>query len=259
MEDKANRPRFFQESFLVADTKFELIVGMPFLKISNADVSFGEWTLTWKTYTTNKALATTERVQIIDKKDFVIVALDANNKTFVMHVAIREQEEMPVHSEKQAKVGALLFNEAPTEVLTEYSDYSDIFSAEYVAELPENTGMNEYAIELEEDKQPLFGLIYSLGSVELETLKTYIKINLANGFIRPSKSPAEAPILFDRKPDGSFRLCMDYRGLNSLTIKNRYPLSLIGKSLDRFGRAKQFTQLDLTNAYHRMRICESDK
>ena len=156
VEDKANRPRFFQETFLVADTRFEVILGMPFMKISNTDVSFDEKTLTWKTYTTNKALSTTKQVQIIDKKDFVIAALDADSETFVIHVAIREQEKIPVHSEKQAQIkaqfGALLFNKAPTEVLAEYSDYSDVFSAEYVAELPENTGMNEHAIKLEKGK-----------------------------------------------------------------------------------------------------------
>ena len=204
----------------MADTKFEVILGMPFLKISNADISFGEGTFTWRTYTTNKALLTTKQVQIVDPKEFVIVALDVNSKTFVVHVAIREQEEMPVHSKRQAQVGALLFNEAPTKIPAEYSDYSDVFSAENVAELPENTGINEHAIELEEGKQPPFGPIYSLGPIELETLKTYIETNLANGFIRPSKSPAGAPILFDRKPDGSLRLCVDYRGLNNITIKN---------------------------------------
>ena len=157
---------------------------------------------------------------------------------FVVHVAFREREKMPIHSERQAQVGVLLFNKAPTEVPAEYSDYSDVFSAEYAAELPENTGMNEHAIELEEGKQPPFGPIYSRGPVELETLKTYIKTNLANSFIRPSKSPAEAPILFDKKPDGSLRLCVDYRDLNNLTIKNRYLLPLIGESLDRLGQAK---------------------
>ena len=62
VENKASRPRFFQETFLVVDTKFEVILKMPFLKISNADVSFGEGTLTWRTYITNKALPTTKRV-----------------------------------------------------------------------------------------------------------------------------------------------------------------------------------------------------
>ena len=100
-----------------------------------------------------------------------------------MHVAIWKQEKMPMHSKKQAQVRALLFNKAPTKILVEYSDYSNIFSAEYVAELPENAGINKYVIELEEDKQLSFELIYSLGPVKLEILKTYIKTNLANGFI----------------------------------------------------------------------------
>ena len=166
---------------------------------------------------------------------------------------------MPVYAERQAQVGALIFNEAPIEVSVEYFNYSNVFSAENAVELPENTGINEHAIKLEEGKQPPFGPIYSLGPVELEMLKTYIKTNLANGFIRPSKSPVGAPILFDRKPDRSLRLCVDYWGLNNITIKNRYPLPLIGESLDRLGQARRITQLDLTNAYLRMRIRESNE
>ncbi len=95
--------------------------------------------------------------------------------------------------------------------------------------------------------------------MELETLKAYIENNLANGFIRPSQSPAGALIFFDKKPDGSLRLCMDYQGLNNLTIKNWYLLPLVGESLDRLGRARHFTQLDLTNAYYQMRIREGNE
>ena len=150
-------------------------------------------------------------------------------------------------------------NEASTTILTEYSDFVNVFSPELASELPEHTGINDHAIELVDNWQPPYGPIYSLGPVELETLKTYIKTNLKNGFIKPSKSPAGAPILFDKKPDGSLRLCVDYRGLNNLTIKNQYPLPLVGESLDRLGRARRFTQLDLTSAYHRMRIREGDE
>ncbi len=92
-----------------------------------------------------------------------------------------------------------------------------------------------------DDWQPPYGHIYSLRPVELETLKAYIENNLASGFIRPSKSPAGAPILFDKKPDGSLRPYVDYRGLNNLTIKNRYPLPLVGESLDWLSRARRFT------------------
>ena len=86
--------------------------------------------------------------------------------------------------------------------------------------------------------------------MELETLKTYIKNNLANNFIRPFKFSAKAFILFNKKPNSSLRLCVNYQGLNNLIIKSWYPLSLIGKSLDQLVWAQYFTQLDLTNTYH---------
>ena len=106
-----------------------------------------------------------------------------------MYVAIQKQEEMSVHLEKRAQIqnkaqiGALLFDKAPTEIPAEYSNYSNVFSVENVVEFPENTGMNKHTIKLEESKQSLFGSIYSVGPVELVTLKTYIKTNLANSFI----------------------------------------------------------------------------
>ena len=173
--------------------------------------------------------------------------LDLNNETFVVYVTIRKQDKMPVYSEKRvqiqnkAQIRALLFDEAPTEVPVEYSDYSKIFSTENAAKLLENTGMNKYAIKLEESKQPSFGLIYSLGPIEFEMLKTYIKINLANGFIWLSKSLACIPILFNQKPDKNLYLYVDYWDLNNITIKNQYPLLLIGKSLDQHGQAKCFS------------------
>ena len=126
-------------------------------------------------------------------------------------------------------------------------------------ELPEYIGINDHFINLLDNKQPPYGPIYNLGPVELETLKTYIKANLASGFIRSSKSPTGTLILFVQKKDGSLRLCINYRGLNNLTIKNCYLLLLIGELLNCLSPAKCFTQLDLANAYHRMRIQEDNK
>ena len=68
--------------------------------------------------------------------------------------------------------------------------------------------------------------------MKLETLKAYIKNNLANGFIKPFKSFARVTIFFDKKPDGSLRLCVNYQDLNNLIIKNWYPLVLVEESLD---------------------------
>ena len=80
--------------------------------------------------------------------------------------------------------------------------------------------------------KPLYRLIYSLRLVEFKILKTYIKTNLANGFIKASKLPADTPILFVCKPNSSFRLCVNHQGLNNLIIKNRSLLPLICESLD---------------------------
>ena len=135
----------------------------------------------------------------------------------------------------------MIIEKTPTKVPAEYSDFADVFSLDLASELLEHTGINDHIIELVNGQQPLYGPIYSLELVELETLKVYIETNLANGFINPSKSPAGAPILFDRKSDGSLRLCVNYQGFNNLTIKNRYPLRLIGELLDRLRRARQFT------------------
>ena len=80
--------------------------------------------------------------------------------------------------------------------------------------------------------------------MELKTLKAYIKTNLANKFIKPSKLLVSAPIFFNQKSDGFLRLCFNYWGLNNFTINNQYPLALVGESLNRLGRTRWFTQLD---------------
>ncbi len=107
-------------------------------------------------------------------------------------------------------------------------------------ELPDNTGINEYAIELIDSKQPPYRPIYTLSLVELETLKTYVKTHLKTGLIWPSKSFARAPILFDKKSDSSLHLYIHYQGLNHLTIKNQYILSFIDEFLDQLDRVKWF-------------------
>ena len=213
---------------------------MPFLTFSNADIQFIEKEPTWKSYTAKEALPTTQRVELIDKKEFAKAALNENIKTFVVHVSFLSlRSKMTIHPARDAQIASLLAEEVT--VPAKYSDFANVFLKESTEVLTERTEINEHAIEQENGKQPPYGPIYSLGPVELKTLKTYIEINLANGFIQPLKSLTGAPILFVCKPDGSLRLCVDYQGLNNLTIKNRYPLPLIGESLDWLGRAKHFT------------------
>lgn len=106
------------------------------------------------------------------------------------------------------------------EVLAEYFDYAIIFSFDMVMELLENKDIKENAIKLIEEKYPRYGLIYTLGAVQLETLKDYFKTYPKSGFIKSSKSPVDTCILFDNKPDSSLCLCIDYKCFNNQTIKN---------------------------------------
>jgi hypothetical protein len=139
-----------------------------------------------------------------------------------------------------------------------YSEFADVFSKENADILPEHRPY-DCPIDLQENAQPPFGPIYNLSQPELKALREYIDENLAKGFIRHSKSPAGAPILFVKKKDGSLRLCVDYRGLNALTIRNRYPLPLIPQLLDQLSQAKIFTKIDLRGAYNLVRIREGDE
>ena len=108
------------------------------------------------------------------------------------------------------------------------------------------------------DARPISRAPYRMSEKELEELKRQLDLLLEAGYIRPSLSPWGAPVLFAPKKDGGLRMCIDYRGLNKLTIRNQYPLPRIDDLLDRLRDAKIFTKFDLTNGYHQLRIRESD-
>ena len=126
----------------------------------------------------------------------------------------------------------------------EYHEFADVFSKTKADILPEHRPY-DLKITLEEGATPPLGPIYSLSKIELDTLRDYIEENLHSGFIRPSNSPCGAPVLFVKKKDGSLRLCVDYRGLNKITRKDRYPLPLVSDLLDAPRKARIYTKIDL--------------
>ena len=140
----------------------------------------------------------------------------------------------------------------------EYHEFADVFSKTRADILPEHRPY-DLKITLEDGAVPPLGPIYSLSKLELETLREYIDENLRSGFIRPSNSPCGAPVLFVKKKDGSLRLCVDYRGLNKITRKDRYPLPLISDLLDAPRKARIYTKIDLRHAYNLVRIAPGDE
>jgi hypothetical protein len=140
----------------------------------------------------------------------------------------------------------------------DYEDFAEVFSKESASVLPPHRPY-DHRIPLEPGTTPPFGPLYSLSEVELKALDEYINENLAKGYIQASTSPAGAPILFVKKRDGGLRMCVDFRALNRITIKNRYPLPLIGESLDRLRSATVFTKLDLRSGYNLVRMAEGEE
>lgn len=135
----------------------------------------------------------------------------------------------------------------------EHSAFASVFSTEEVDNLPPHRPC-DIQITLLPGATPPFGPIYPLSPSETRELKEYLTLNLAKGYIRPSTSSAASPILFVKKPSGGLRPVVDYRKLNALTIKNKYPLPLISQLFESVRGCKFFTKLDLRGAYNLVRV-----
>ncbi|KAH6480324.1 hypothetical protein HBI55_254530 [Parastagonospora nodorum] len=144
------------------------------------------------------------------------------------------------------------------QIPSDYAAFADVGSEEDSKVLAGHS-KHDLTIDLVPGEDPPHRPLYNLSPTELGILRAYITEYLQRGWIRRSKSPAGAPILFVKKKDGTMRLCVDYRGLNKISIKNRGSLPLIMESLERLSQAKWYTKLDVREAYHRIRIAEGDE
>ena len=115
-----------------------------------------------------------------------------------------------------------------------------------------------FEIELMPGTGPISKAPYRMAPAELKELQTQLQELLDKGFIRPSYSPWGAPVLFVKKKDGSFRMCIDYRELNKVTVKNKYPLPRIDDLFDQLKGASIFSKIDLRSGYHQLKVKDSD-
>ena len=139
-----------------------------------------------------------------------------------------------------------------------YSEFIPIMTAEMAEVLPEHL-VYDHAIDLKEGTTPPWGPIYPLNETELEELRKWLKKMTDMGAVRQSKSECSSPMLFVPKSYGrGLRLCIDYRGINKITVPNRYPLPNMDELKERVRGAKWFNKIDLKNGYHLIRIKEGD-
>ena len=136
------------------------------------------------------------------------------------------------------------------------SDFPDVFPEEFPGFPPQRE--IEFAIDVVPGATPVSVTPYRMAPLELKELKLQLQELLDKGFIRPSISPWGAPVLFVKKKDGTLRLCVDYRQLNKLTVKNKYPLPRIDDLFDQLKGASIFLKIDLRSGYHQLKIKDAD-
>ena len=206
--------------FLVIDSPdLQVVLGYPWLRNHNPSIAW-------------------------DQGEITAWGKDCFNRCFTLPCHTT-QVESPAHLE-------------PTAVPPVYQDLSEVFNKARAIVLPPHR-LGDCAIELLPGTTPPRGRVYPLSIPESEAMDSYIKEALAQGFICPSTSPAAASFFFVENKGGGLRPCIDYRSLNRVAIKNRYPLPLVPSALEQLRHARVFTKLDLRSAYNLVRIRKGDE
>ncbi|GJR84882.1 putative reverse transcriptase domain-containing protein [Tanacetum coccineum] len=167
---------------------------------------------------------------------------------------LREVGERP--NEKARLLMSAKANDKKQEEIIVVRDFPKVFPDDLPRLLPIQE--IKFRIELTPGATPVAKSPYRLAPSELEELSGQLKELQNKGFIRPSSSPWGAPVLFVKKKDGSFRMCTDYRKLNKLTVKNRYPLPRIDDIFDQLQGSQFLSKIDLRSGYHQLRVYEDD-
>ena len=166
------------------------------------------------------------------------------------------EERADAALEEDEGSGALSFGDTPEVVQPLLREFEDVFSAPPPG-LPPPRDVG-HTIPLEPGHAPPWRPLYRLSPNEKEEAERQVKEYLEKGWIRPSKSPYGAPILFVKKKDGTLRMCIDYRAINKITVKNRYPLPRIDDLFDKLQGAQYFSSFDLSQGYHQIRMTDED-
>ncbi|GJR42478.1 putative nucleotidyltransferase, ribonuclease H [Tanacetum coccineum] len=148
--------------------------------------------------------------------------------------------------------------EVPKVIERVLDEFKDVMPKELPKKLPPRREVDR-TIELEPSSKPPAKAPYRMPPTKLEELRKQLKELIDKGYIRPLKASYGASVLFQRKKDGSLQMCIDYRALNKVTIKNKYPIPLVADLFDQLGKERYFTKLDLRSGYYQVRIAEGDE
>ncbi|GJT14937.1 putative reverse transcriptase domain-containing protein [Tanacetum coccineum] len=197
--------------------------------------------------------------ELMDKRVSTMAERQAENKRKLENTSRNNQNQQQQQNKRQNTGRA--YTAGSGEALRNCTHSSKTsFSEVFPEDLPglPPTRQVEFQIDLVPGAAPVARAPYRLAPSEMKELSEQLKELSDKGFIRPSSSPWGAPVLFVKKKDGSFRMCIDYRELNKLTVKNRYPLPRIDDLFDQLQGSSVYSKIDLRSGYHQLRVREED-
>ncbi|GJT17109.1 putative reverse transcriptase domain-containing protein [Tanacetum coccineum] len=219
---------------------FDIIIGMDWLSRYDAAILCGE-----------------KKVRIPLEGKTLVIEGDRNNSRLKIVSCIKAQKYIEKGCELfLAQVTEQESKEKRLEDVPVIRDFPEVFPDELPGLSPPR--QVEFRIDLIPGAAPVARAPYHLAPTKMKELSKQLQELLEKGFIRPSSSPWGAPVLFVKKKDGSFRMCIDYRELNKLTIKNQYPLPRIDDLFDQLQGSSVYSKIDLRSGYHQLRIREED-
>ncbi|GKD45309.1 reverse transcriptase domain-containing protein [Tanacetum coccineum] len=226
---------------------FDVIVGMDWMAEHRAEVVCYEKYIRVP-YGNDMLIVQGERSGVKNESRLEVISsirtqkyIDQGCQVFLIQMMKEEETEIP---------------ERRIEDVPVVRDFPEVFPEDLPGLPP--TRQVEFHIELIPGAAPVARAPYRLAPAEMKELAEQLKELSDKGFIRPSSSPWGAPILFVKKKDGSFRMCIDYRELNKLTVKNRYPLPRIDDLFDQLQGSSIYSKIDLRSGYHQLRVREED-
>lgn len=240
--------------------KYDLILGKPWLTQINPQINWRtnalhfnhngnsiEWDCTG--FKSN-SIQTRSRGLLLTHLHFHTMATLPDSEVFL--ALVQSSKQMDADAKEKASKRPPMSDEI-IEIVDK--EFKDVFPDTLPGGLPPDRG-DAMKIETDPTADPPFKPVIRLSIAELDELRKQLDELLEKKFIKPSTSPYGAPVLFVRKKDGTLRMCVDYRGLNGITKKNRHPLPRIDELIDRFRGARYFSKLDLLSGYHQQRIYE---
>ncbi|KAI3792884.1 hypothetical protein L2E82_06775 [Cichorium intybus] len=235
-----NGKKFRLNLLLIGIKSFDVIIGMDWLGANDTKIACGQKRVSVKTLGA-KVYVYGERSKHVPSIISVAKARRCIRKGCVSFLAYVMTEDKVKQTYKDIEV---------------VKEFPEVFPDELPGLPPER--QVEFRIDLVPGASPIARAPYRLAPTEMRELMSQLQELLDKGFIRPSCYPWGAPVLFVKKKDGSMRMCIDYRELNKITIKNRYPLPRIDDLFDQLQGADYFSKIDLRSGYHQVRVKESD-